>query len=64
MRHQIIKSTFILAIFFIANLATAQDEDKDKDKDKDKNIGTEVVKECIGCIVQVFNHFTFMEGVW
>ncbi|WP_046744970.1 TonB-dependent receptor [Kordia zhangzhouensis] len=43
MRHQIIKSTFILAIFFIANLATAQDEDKDKDKDKDKNIGTEVV---------------------
>ena len=46
MRNHILKSTCILAIFFIANLATAQDKDKDKDKDKDqekKNIGTEVV---------------------
>jgi hypothetical protein len=41
--RNIIKSTCILAIFFIANLASAQD-DKEKDKDKDKeNIGTEVV---------------------
>lgn len=43
MRHQILRSTIIVAIFFIANLATAQDEDKDKEKDKDKTIGTEVV---------------------
>ncbi|WP_420574547.1 TonB-dependent receptor [Kordia sp.] len=41
MRHQILKSTFIVAIFFIANLATAQD--KDKEKDKEETIGTEVV---------------------
>ncbi|MEM6721602.1 MAG: TonB-dependent receptor [Bacteroidota bacterium] len=43
MRNHIIKSTWILALFFMANLANAQ-EDKDKDKEKDKeNIGTEVV---------------------
>ncbi|AXG72324.1 TonB dependent receptor [Kordia sp. SMS9] len=38
MRNHIIKSTCILAVFLIANLATAQDKDKDKE-----NIGTEVV---------------------
>ncbi|WP_046758422.1 TonB-dependent receptor [Kordia jejudonensis] len=43
MRNQIVRSSFILVIFFIANLANAQDDDKKKDKDKDKNIGTEVV---------------------
>ena len=42
MRNHIIKSTCLLAAFFIANLATAQEKDKDKEKDK-KNIGTEVV---------------------
>lgn len=40
MRNHIIKSTCILAVFLIANLATAQDKDKDKEKE---NIGTEVV---------------------
>lgn len=42
MRNHIIKSTCLLAAFFIANLATAQEKEKDKEKDK-KNIGTEVV---------------------
>ncbi len=42
MRNHIIKSTCILAVFLIANLATAQEKDKDKEKDKE-NIGTEVV---------------------
>ncbi|MEM6685932.1 MAG: TonB-dependent receptor [Bacteroidota bacterium] len=42
--RNIIKSTCILVIFFIANLATAQEKEKEKDKEKDKeNIGTEVV---------------------
>ncbi|QHI36343.1 hypothetical protein IMCC3317_17050 [Kordia antarctica] len=40
MRNQLLKSSFIVAIFFMANLASAQDKDKDKDKE---TIGTEVV---------------------
>ena len=43
MRNQLLKSSFILAMLFMANLATAQDKDKDKEKDKKETIGTEVV---------------------
>jgi len=43
MRNQLLKSSFIVAIFFMANLATAQDKDKEKEKDKKETIGTEVV---------------------
>ncbi len=41
MRNQILKSSFILAIFFMANLANAQE--KEKEKEKEETIGTEVV---------------------
>lgn len=40
MRIQILKTSCILAIFFIANLANAQDKDKEKEEE---TIGTEVV---------------------
>ncbi|WP_298422875.1 TonB-dependent receptor [uncultured Kordia sp.] len=43
MRNQILKSSFILAIFFMANLANAQKTEDEKEKEKEKNIGTEVV---------------------